>query len=665
MRIGLFSDTYLPEVNGVATSTATLKNELEKHGHTVYVVTTKVGLGKYEWEDNILRLAGIELKFLYGYSLTSPIHLNAYNEIKKLDLDLIHVQTEFGVGIFAYICAASLNIPIVSTYHTTYEDYTHYVNFINSKTVDKAAKNLVAKLSKLYGDNSTQVITPSEKTKQMLLGYGVKSDIYVVPTGLDIKRFDPAITSEQRKQELRASMNIAMDDCLIVFVGRIAEEKSIDIVIKAFSYLKGVNDKIKLVIVGGGPQVEQLQQLAKELDVSDRVIFAGKKPQSEVPAYYHFADAFVSASLTETQGMTYVEALASGLMVFARYDKVLDDLLIDGQTGYFFEDSKDLADKLDAFSRFSKEEKINRRTMCIEQAKPYDQDIFYEKIMQVYQKAIASYNDLYLVDKIKTKEEYVELYLVKQDEEKKIIVSFDTYFNKGIRKGSKLNITQIEELEHEQTKVKAYIDCVKMISRKDRTTKEIYDWLTNETQCDIETINEIVDELEKKNYINDYTYTQNTIYNMKMTLQGENKIIKHLKKKGIPYEMIEKLLQDSSQDEELDHAIKYAEKIQDTINGKSLKMKQKLIYQKLLVRGFSNDIINEVLNKMNFSDDENNEINNLKACAYKARRKYENKANSNASLRNSIFKYCIGQGYSYEDVYAVLDEMEWDDDNDK
>ena len=79
----------------------------------------------------------------------------------------------------------------------------------------------------------------------------------------------------------------------------------------------------------------------------------------------------------------------------------------------------------------------------------------------------------------------------------------------------------------------------------------------------------------------------------------------------------------------------------------------------------SNDIINEVLNKMNFSDDENNEINNLKACAYKARRKYENKANSNASLRNSIFKYCIGQGYSYEDVYAVLDEMEWDDDNDK
>ena len=404
MRIGLFSDTYLPEVNGVATSTATLKNELEKHGHTVYVVTTKVGLGKYEWEDNILRLAGIELKFLYGYSLTSPIHLNAYNEIKKLDLDLIHVQTEFGVGIFAYICAASLNIPIVSTYHTTYEDYTHYVNFINSKTVDKAAKNLVAKLSKLYGDNSTQVITPSEKTKQMLLGYGVKSDIYVVPTGLDIKRFDPAITSEQRKQELRASMNIAMDDCLIVFVGRIAEEKSIDIVIKAFSYLKGVNDKIKLVIVGGGPQVEQLQQLAKELDVSDRVIFAGKKPQSEVPAYYHFADAFVSASLTETQGMTYVEALASGLMVFARYDKVLDDLLIDGQTGYFFEDSKDLADKLDAFSRFSKEEKINRRTMCIEQAKPYDQDIFYEKIMQVYQKAIASYNDLYLVDKIKTKE---------------------------------------------------------------------------------------------------------------------------------------------------------------------------------------------------------------------------------------------------------------------
>ena len=130
MRIGLFSDTFPPDLNGVANSTYILFRELKKHGHDVYVVATRPGTGWAKWNDehDVLRLAGVTVKRLYGYAVTTPFHINALNEIRALDLDVIHVQTEFGVGIFARFCAKQLNIPLVSTYHTSYEDYTHYIN---------------------------------------------------------------------------------------------------------------------------------------------------------------------------------------------------------------------------------------------------------------------------------------------------------------------------------------------------------------------------------------------------------------------------------------------------------------------------------------------------------------------------------------------------------
>lgn len=661
MKIGIFSDTYLPEINGVASSCDTLRRELEKNGHEVYVVTTKIGHGKCEWENNILRLGGIELKFLYGYSMTSFFHLDAYEEIKKLNLDIIHAQTEFGVGIFARICARHLNIPLVSTYHTTYEDYTHYINFINSKTVDMAAKNIVGKLSRLYGDSSTEVIAPSEKTRQMLLRYKIKRNIYVVPTGLDIKRFNPKNTTDKQIEEIRNKYDIAADDKLILFVGRVAKEKSIDIIIDAFKILHDKTSKIKLLVVGAGPDLDGLKAMASRYGINDTVKFAGRVENNIIEHYYHSAQAFVSASLTETQGMTYVEALASGLMVFARYDNVLDDLVIPEKTGYFFENAQDLADKLILFDQMNNQELINHRLDCIKQTANYDQDIFYENIMKVYHQAILSYRNLYEIERIKTRDEYVEIILHKpSDETVELLISYDTYFNRGLRKNEKLTNEQVEYLQKETIQMKAYVDCVKMISRKDRTTKEIYDYLTNETDCDIETINKIVDQLEERNYINDHVYTQNMVHNMKMTLQGEQKIINTLKKKGIPYDMIMEVIDSTDPDEEYQNALKWAQKLQNTINGKSTKMKQKMMYQKLLARGFESDIINRIMQDLNFNQENKDEIDNLKNCATKARRKYEKKAKDFSSLRNSIFKYCLAQGYQTEDIYAVLDEMDWD-----
>ena len=165
MRIGLFSDTYLPDVNGVVSSIVTLQKVLEEHGHEVFVIANHKGLLKSIREGNTLRLPGMELKWLYGYVLSTPYHFSAKEEIRGMNLDVIHAHTEFGVGIFARMVAKDLNIPVVSTYHTMYEDYTHYINKFELEGVEDITRKVAASFSRIITDTCEGVIAPSEKTK--------------------------------------------------------------------------------------------------------------------------------------------------------------------------------------------------------------------------------------------------------------------------------------------------------------------------------------------------------------------------------------------------------------------------------------------------------------------------------------------------------------------
>ena len=184
MRIGLFTDTYTPDINGVVSSIVTLQKELEKNGHDVFVITNHKA-ARMKKEGNVLRLPGLELKWLYGYKLSTPYHFAARDEVRKMNLDVIHVHTEFGVGMFARIVAKYLNIPVVTTYHTMYEDYTHYINRFDIDEVDKVSKKVISTFSRAISDSAQAVISPSEKTKETLQKYGVKTPIYVIPTGLN------------------------------------------------------------------------------------------------------------------------------------------------------------------------------------------------------------------------------------------------------------------------------------------------------------------------------------------------------------------------------------------------------------------------------------------------------------------------------------------------
>ncbi len=387
VRIGIFTDTYLPDINGVVTSVLTLKKALEKNGHEVFVVTNHDDMLKTTFKDNVLRLPGLKLDFLYGYKLTNPIQIAAAKPIKAWNLDLIHVHQEFGVGIFGRSLASAFEIPLVSTYHTTYEDYTHYVNFFNFETIDNISKRAVEGLSKAFTKKSQIVIAPSEKTKEMLVGYGIKNRIQVIPTGLDLDVFDENNTSVEKIKEIRDECGISEGQSVFIYVGRIAQEKSIDIVIKAFKHVKAKGINAKFVIVGSGPDLKMLQELTKELALEDYVFFAGLKQREEVAAYYHSADAFISGSTTETQGLTYIEALASGLGLFARKDEVLKDIVIEDKTGYYFDNEVQLANKIENFI-LNRENRARIKENALKVSKAYSLDEYYDNIIECYKQAI-------------------------------------------------------------------------------------------------------------------------------------------------------------------------------------------------------------------------------------------------------------------------------------
>jgi 1,2-diacylglycerol 3-alpha-glucosyltransferase len=663
MNIALFTDTYKPDINGVVSSIHTLRLALEDQGHTVYVVTTNQSVTRTSFEDNVLRLPGMELRGLYGYRMSSPIHLATMNnEIKKMNLDVIHVHTEFGIGLFARICSRLLSIPLVSTYHTTYEDYTHYVNRLDIDFVDDMAKNAVSRLSKVYVDSGQCVIAPSIKTKEMLERYKIKSKIFVIPTGLDLQKFDKSNTTDQRIQEIRKECGIT-NQKILLFLGRIAPEKSVDILIETMTYIKRDNINIKLVIVGDGPALNSLKKLVDKKNLEDYVYFTGSKISSQVPSYYHAADMFASASTTETQGMTYIESLAASTIVFANDPDVVEDLVIEDETGYLFSDSKSLYEKL--IHHISKDdsriEQMNYDTL--EVTKLYDSRLFGKKVLKVYNTAIFNYEGLLVIDKIRLKNDYVELFLESENISTKVAVSTEDYYNLGLRKDNPITNVEYNYLVNRQDEILAYDSCIRKIAIKDRSKKEIIDYINKKFDIEEKQVQCIVEKLQEKKLIDDYKYAEDQVYYLSTLLNSYRSIKGKLLKKGISDKIIADVMEEKNDYQEYENALQIANKYVKTVRNVSVKMKKQKVKQKLYRNGFSMDTINEVIENMDFVYDELQQNKILKELYKNAYKRYSKKFKSH-ELRNKIYQYLVSKGFDNDRVYLIMSESEWNEDED-
>lgn len=313
MRIGLFTDSYPPFINGVSTSVAMLKKALEAKGHTVYVVTVSTNALKYEYDEkeHVVKIPGIPVG-IYDYRLSRIYPLSMINIMKNWNLDVIHSHTEFGIGILARLLAKQFNIPLVHTYHTLYEDYTHY---ITHGYFDKSSKKIVEYLTKFYCDKTAnELIVPTNKIYKLFKEkYEFTKNIHIVPTGIEVERFFAENVSKEDVEALKKKLGITKKDFVIIFVGRLAEEKNVEFLINAQAKIQKKHTNIKLLIVGDGPDKEKYEKLANSLGLAKNVIFNGKAAWQEIPIYYHCANLFATASKTETQGLTVIEAMAAGV----------------------------------------------------------------------------------------------------------------------------------------------------------------------------------------------------------------------------------------------------------------------------------------------------------------------------------------------------------------
>lgn len=391
MNIGIFTDTYTPQINGVVVSIETLVKGLRDRGHNVYIFTAKDPKLKELPEDKIhdeyaYRLPSIPVPFSPEHRLAVGYYRKLYKKVKDLNLDVIHTHTEFSLGILGEIMGKKLNIPVIHTYHTMWSDYAHYITHIKNEKINTPVSTVIEKFSKTFCNKANAIIVPSQKTKDALISYGVKKPIIIIPTGFNLKPFREKL-SRIELMKLRKDVGLKSSDKVILFIGRVAEEKSIDVIIKQFSSVKNQVPNSKLLIIGDGPARNDLENLAKKLKLNDSVIFAGKRPYELISKFYKLGDVFVNASTTETQGLTFVEAMAANIPVVAKNDRNLKGVIKDGYSGSLFDNDSEFAERvIEMLTDKVYRARIIKNAENI--ADTYSVDAFISKVEVAYQSLI-------------------------------------------------------------------------------------------------------------------------------------------------------------------------------------------------------------------------------------------------------------------------------------
>lgn len=341
MKILITTDWYAPTVNGVVTSVLNLQRELTALGHEVRVLTLSPSAHSYR-AGSVTYIGAVSAEKIYpGARVRTALSTVLLQDLAQWKPDIIHSQCEFSTFRLARKLSAATGAPIVHTYHTVYEDYTHY--FSPSRRWGRKA---VATFSRHIVAQTACVIVPTAKVRELLERYEVARPIHVIPTGIDLSRF-AAPRDEARLEALRRRLGIPEGQFVLSYVGRLAEEKNIDELLQNLADL-GRKD-VTLLLVGDGPYRAALEARCAALHLEQQVVFAGMVPPEQVTEYYRLGDLFVSASSSETQGLTYLEALAAGVPALCRRDACLAGVVTDGVNGWQFRDGAEFSLYLNRF----------------------------------------------------------------------------------------------------------------------------------------------------------------------------------------------------------------------------------------------------------------------------------------------------------------------------
>ncbi|HEY7587199.1 MAG TPA: glycosyltransferase [Thermoplasmata archaeon] len=329
MKIALFTDSYLPTVDGVVTSVLTTRHQLEAHGHEVVVFAPEDPRRRAKREENTIFVRARELRHYPGYRF-AIYPGREVDQVKELDVDIIHIHGVGTLGIKGLWASWQARIPSVSTFHTMIQDtLPFYSPFgINLHLLERGLRLYL----RVFLRKSKGVVVPSRAILDEILALSPQATITdVIPTGVDPQRFHPGVSGDRVRTKWGLN-----DNEVVLHVGRVAPEKNLQTLIHAFPRILEANPDAKLLIVGAGPWLERYYDLVRNMGLAGNVIFTGFVPDAELPNYYAAADAFAIASRFETQGLVVLEALASGLPVAGANFRAIPEFVQDRVNGRLF-----------------------------------------------------------------------------------------------------------------------------------------------------------------------------------------------------------------------------------------------------------------------------------------------------------------------------------------
>lgn len=355
MRIAIFTEAYLPRINGVVTHIKLLKEGLEARGHDVLIVTADGDAKEHYLENGVLHCPGIKLtKKLSGFETSVPVSRKRLNFVRDFKPDIIHVETEFGMGLCGVSIAKMLKIPLVYTMHTMYDEYIYY---IAPRPLVKTVKKLSHKYMRVFANRANAITGPSEKCSEYLSSAGVKLPVNVIPNPVELDDFSPEHFDPEQKRAIREKFGIPQDAFVVVFVGRLGREKSIDLLIDYWNQSVKADENMYLFIIGGGPEEQVLRDQIAALGCGDRVIMSGRVEHPELPPYLLASDIYVTASLSDTNSISMLEGMAAGLPVLQRRDPINANQIKDGENGWSFDSPEEMAELLRKFRDMPEAEK--------------------------------------------------------------------------------------------------------------------------------------------------------------------------------------------------------------------------------------------------------------------------------------------------------------------